>query len=49
MYAVGNMAHREKTEPLDFAEKLEAMCATSVARHVSTMMIGIATMTKRGD
>ena len=42
MRAVGNMAHQEKIEHLDGADESEAMCAISVARHVSTTMIGIA-------
>ena len=49
MHVAGNMAHREKIEHLDGAEESEAMCVISVARHVSTTMIGIATMTKWGD
>ena len=48
MHVDGNMAHRERIEHLDGADESEAMCAISVARHVSTTMIGIATMTKRG-
>lgn len=49
MHVVGNMAHREKIEHLGGADESEAMCAISVARHVSITMIGIATMTKLGD
>lgn len=49
MRAVGNMAHREKIEHLDGADESEAMCAISVAKNASIMMIGVAPMTKCGD
>jgi hypothetical protein len=46
MHVAGNTEHRVKIEHLDGADESEAMCAISVARHVSTTMIGIAPMTK---
>ena len=49
MHVDGNMAHRVKIEHLDGVDESEEMCAISVAKHASTMMIGIATMTKLGD
>jgi len=48
MHVAGNMAHRAKIEHLDGADESEAMCAISVARRVSTTMIGTAPMTKWG-
>ena len=49
MHVDGNMAHREKIEHLGGADESEAMCAISVAKHASIMMIGTAPMTKWGD
>lgn len=49
MHVAGSMEHRAKTEPLDFAEKLEAMCATSAASLVNITMIGIVPMIEKGD
>ena len=49
MHVAGNTEHRAKIEHLGGADESEAMCAISVAKHASIMMIGTAPMTKWGD